>query len=57
MDELEVRMRCIEAAAKLQMVHLEGTDKGVLRVAQLWAEWVLPVVHKSTTTLTLPNKK
>lgn len=41
MDEREIRLRCIEAAAKTPMVHAAGQAAGVLEVAKEWAAWVL----------------
>ena len=52
MDEREVRLRCIEAAAKTPMVHNEGHAAGVLAVAQQWAEWIL----NAKVPLGLPKK-
>jgi len=42
MDAIEVRMRCIEAAAKNPTPHNSGFPAGTLEVAKMWAEWVLP---------------
>lgn len=41
MDEREIRLRCIEAAAKTPMVHTAGQAAGVLEVAKQWAAWAL----------------
>lgn len=41
MDEREIRLRCIEAAAKAPMVHNDGPAAGVQAVAAQWAAWVL----------------
>ena len=42
MDDKEVRLRLVEAAAKSPIVHKDGPAAGVLAVAQAWAEWVAP---------------
>jgi len=42
MDAIEVRMRCIEAAAKNPTPHNDGFPTGTLESAKMWAEWVLP---------------
>lgn len=49
MDEREVRLRCLEAAAKAPIVHNEGPATGVLAVARAWAEWVGPAVTLTDT--------
>lgn len=41
MDEREIRLRCIEAAAKSPMIHQGGPAAGVQEVARAWAEWVM----------------
>lgn len=41
MTETEVRLRCIEAAARAPMVHQDGPAAGVLAVAKGWAAWVV----------------
>ena len=43
MDEREIRLRCIEAAAKNPTPHTDGFAAGVLEAAKVWAEWILPV--------------
>ena len=40
-NELEVRMRCLEAASKAPMVHKDGPVAGVLEAAAAWAAWVM----------------
>lgn len=40
MDEREIRMRCIEAAARFPAVHQSGPAAGVLETAQAWERWV-----------------
>ena len=37
----EVRMRCLEAAAKNPLPHKDGFAAGVLETAQVFANWVL----------------
>jgi hypothetical protein len=57
MDEREIRLRCIEAAAKNPTPHPEGYASGVLQSAQKWAGWVLEnqAAHKpGTITLKKP---
>jgi len=41
MDAIEVKMRCIEAAARNPLPHSGGMAVGVLESAQKWSEWVL----------------
>ena len=46
MDEREIRLRCIEAAASCHLAPVfpreQGPAAGVLEVAKAWAEWVAP---------------
>lgn len=56
MDTAEIRLRCIEAAAKTPTVHRDGHAAGVLETAAKWAEWVQPPPGKPGT-LSLPDKK
>ena len=58
-DEREVRLRCIEAAAKTPTVHPAGHAAGVLATAESWAAWVLgqSIGDKARQVLGLPNKK
>ena len=56
MDASEVRLRCIEAAAKSPMPHGSGYAAGVLETAQAWAEWVLgPPLQRPV--IGVPQKK
>ena len=57
MEAIEVRLRCIEAAAKTPTVHLGGQAQGVLEIAQAWADWVLASAPAAPGTLHLPKKK
>ena len=41
MDELEIRLRCIEAAAKTPMVHPQGQAAGVQATASVWFNWII----------------
>ena len=41
MDEREIRLRCIEAAAKTPMVHPQGQAEGVKATASLWFDWII----------------
>lgn len=47
-DEREVRLRCIEAAAKAPIPHEQGYAAGMLAAAQSWAAWVLGEVKRET---------
>lgn len=40
-DDTEVRLRCLEAAARNPFPHSGGMAVGVLEAAQKWSEWVL----------------
>lgn len=40
MNDAEIRLRCIEAAAKTPMVHVDGPAAGVLGVADAWVGWI-----------------
>lgn len=40
MDQAEIRMRCIEAAAKSPVPHRDGYSAGILEAAKLWEQWV-----------------
>ena len=54
-SEREIRLRCIEAAARNPVPHPEGYGAAVLEAAKGWAEWVVgPGGSKST--LSLPKK-
>lgn len=41
MNEQEIRLRCIEAAAKAPNSHTGGYAAGVLEQAQLWYNWIV----------------
>lgn len=41
LSDREIRLRCIEAAARAPILHKDGAAAGVLEVAQKWAGWVL----------------
>lgn len=56
MDEREIRLRLIEAAARSPMVHPEGFAAGVLETAAKWEEYVLPKISGGKGTLGLPKK-
>jgi len=51
MTPVEVRMRCLEAAAKNPIPHKDGFAAGVLESAKAWATWV-----EKGTALGLPKK-
>lgn len=40
MDAIEVRTRCIEAAAKHPNAHPAGAAAGVVEMASLWCDWI-----------------
>lgn len=56
MDDAEIRLRCIEAAAKFPAVHPNGPAAGALETAQLWAEWVAGAKVPDPRTLHLKKK-
>ncbi len=41
MDNIEIRMRCIEAAARNPYPHPAGVARGVLESAEAWYEWII----------------
>lgn len=56
MTSEEIKIRCIEAAAKAPQVHADGFAVGVLETAKLWSAWVQGITSptvKSQSTLTL----
>ena len=60
MDANEIRLRCIEAAAKTPAVHPQGHAAGVQETAAQWAAWVMgseSVADKGRAILGLPKKK
>ena len=59
MDEREIRMRCIEAAARYPAVHTDGWAKGVEVAASIWFDWIIskPQGSVNPDTLHLPGKK
>ena len=63
MDEREIRLRCIEAAARAPMTHESGYSAGVLQAAGQWAAFVLQAVKvdiaqdKGREVIGLPKKK
>ena len=55
MDAREVRLRCIEAAARNPDTrHPGGLAAGVLVAAQAWEAWIINDLVKSPPTLSLP---
>lgn len=58
MSPIEVRLRCIEAAAKNPVPHKDGFAAGILEAAKLWEQWVYPQQQgtESSKTLSLPKK-
>lgn len=51
----EIKLRCIEAAAKHPTVHANGFAAGVLENATLWFDWIKS--NQKAGTLGLPGKK
>jgi hypothetical protein len=47
----EIRMRCLEAAAKNPIPHKDGFAVGILECAKFWAAWV-----EKGGTLGVPKK-
>ena len=41
MDEREIRLRCIEAAAKNPQPHKDGYSAAVLGAASVWFDWII----------------
>jgi len=58
MDEREIRLRCIEVAARAPVVHAFGPAAGVVEVASHWFDWVISEPKGATKagTLKLPTK-
>lgn len=40
MNDKEIRVRCIEAAAKAPMSHVRGYAAGVQEAAETWYAWI-----------------
>lgn len=53
MDEREIRLRCIEAAAKNPVPHPDGFAAGAMEAAQQWFAWINALPK---ATLGLPPK-
>lgn len=51
----EIKLRCVEAAAKHPTVHANGFAAGVLENATLWFDWIKS--NQKAGTLGLPGKK
>lgn len=58
MDDAEIRLRLIEAAARLNPPHQDGPGAAAVTLAQQWWEWVRPTAQVPTAgkTLGLPKK-
>jgi hypothetical protein len=54
-DDAEIRLRCIEAAAKTPAVHPNGYAAGVQEAASIWFNWIKS--NQKAGTLGLPGKK
>lgn len=59
MDEREIRLRCIEAAARNPTAHPDGWAVGARESASVWFDWIIskPQGTASPDTLHLPGKK
>jgi len=58
MDEREIKLRCIEAAAKTPTVHLKGQAEGVVEIASAWFNWIISSPKGEVAKpLGLPPKK
>lgn len=55
MDEREIRLRLVEAAARFPVPHKDGFAAGALEAAQKWEQYVLGKISGSGT-LGLPKK-
>ncbi len=58
MDEREIRLRCIEAAAKTLTTHPDGYAVGVKATASAWFDWIILKSEGAAKlgTLKLPTK-
>jgi hypothetical protein len=57
MDDKEIKLRCIEAAAKTPTVHVKGHAAGVQEIASAWFDWIIPSPKGGDTKpLSLPSK-
>ncbi len=58
MNADEIRMRCIEAAAKAPIVHQNGPAAGVIAVAQAWEQYITGAAVPQATrpVLGVPRK-
>jgi hypothetical protein len=56
-SEREVRLRCVEAAARNPTPHPEGYTAGILEAAEKWATWIFGGRPAAGTTLGLPKKE
>ena len=54
MDDTEIKLRCVEAAARNPYPHPDGLVAGVRAAAQEWFEWIKAAPSKGT--LGLPKK-
>lgn len=58
MDEREIKLRCIEAAAKTPTVHLDGHAAGVVATASDWFNWIISKPEgEKKSTLGIPGRK
>lgn len=55
MDDREIRLRLVEAAARFPVPHKDGFAAGVLEAAKLWEQYVLSK-NSGSSTLGLPKK-
>jgi hypothetical protein len=56
MEQSEIKLRCIEAAARAPNNHVGGFAAGVLETAKSWYDWVIPT-EGARPVLGLPGKK
>jgi hypothetical protein len=55
-SEREIRLRCIEAAARTPVPHKDGFAAGALEAAKAWAAWIFEGRPAAGQTLGLPKK-
>lgn len=55
LSDAEIKLRCIEAAARSPQVHPDGHAVGVKETANHWFDWIKS--NQKAGTLGLPGKK
>lgn len=53
MDDTEIKLRCIEAAAHMAPAHPQGPAASVREIAQIWFTWIK---ENKSSTMGLPKK-